>query len=499
MRPIEKNKLRLSDQSGSTAILAAFGISAAIASGVYVVSDKIAQVEKHEKRLESSSQLTSLNLESLEQVAQLIQTNVLEINTDHSSIGPDSIALKPISDGGYGWSYVDGRKDQVSYSYCRTDLSNSSVQSIVDNSRSNQSCSPDRKVVTNIAIERIQLVDINNVDGSTTETAYAVLSSTTSLYLQNEKIQRVQKARIQIPRPGDGDCPFTDPNMNPPKKPSRFTAPMYVAVDRAFVGWTKIGFPVDQPRAGGYASVDFDREIFSDERCGSHVCNYWAPSTSTEDIRAWRVQLGGLIFGVQLHTPKDAPGSCYVTFHPNRRPRSSWNNGCFAPGTMIRMADQSTKPVEKLEKGDLIYNPITRSALKIDRTIAGPENEPLLKISTSHAAVTVTTKHPFETKNGLKAAKDLSTSDFILSHGGRFDKVQQIQVIDMEPNTFVYNFALENQGQGNYQHMVEADGVVTGDLYLQEKVSGVDPTKRPMDPEIGPYKGLITSLMTKSE
>src|SRR5690606_32588325 len=116
----------------------------------------------------------------------------------------------------------------------------------------------------------------------------------------------------------------------------------------------------------------------------------------------------------------------------NRRPRSSFNNGCFAAGTMIRMADKTLKRVEQIEEGDLVYNPVTRSATTVTRTIAGPELDPMYRIATRRGEVLLTAKHPIQTANGLIAVRALKTGDKILGAGGRWDSVTEIEVMTSE-------------------------------------------------------------------
>lgn len=492
-----KSQPTWSNQDGFAAIGTAIGVSSLLAIGIYMVNERIDQLADFNHSIEISSQMNNLNVDSTETIAQLIQTGSLKINPASASIDQDSNAVKPLSAGGLGWSLLSagGKQNEISSTYCNPRASENDLSELLETDKTKLKCSDSKKVTTTAKITRIQTIEEFLADGSKTETTYAVFEITSSTKNRTALVNKKKKARIKIPPPGEGTCPFVDPELNPPKTAKAFDAPFYVAAGRAFVGWTRIGIPVDRTQSDGYAAVKFAGELFKDETCGSHTCNYWAPSNESETIRAWRVQLGGLNFGVQLHIPKESPSSCYLTFHPNRRPTRTWNAGCFAAGTQIRMADMSLKSVEKIEAGDNVYNPVTRSAVTVSRTVAGPEEDPLIKITTGEHEVIVTSKHPFQTTKGLIAAAHLKTGDRILARGGRYQTTTSVETLTNKDPAFVYNFAVASSEVGPTGHMVEADGIVTGDLFLQEQVSGIDRSKMPTSPDITPYKSFITQML----
>lgn len=482
-------------QSGSAAILLALLVSLSIGTGAYFLSDRIVATQMFEKKLELTETLSTESFAAIESVAQLVQSGTLNIDVSGGKFAADSSAF--ISNT--GWQLLNGTNGStIQTQYCKSNAASDGINDLLDKDRKLLTCSADQQVSALVKINGIQVIESILPNGDKSKDYFALLkASTSSKFGKNQTLEKERSARLKVGAPVD-TCPFTDPNQNPPKAAKPFTTPMYIAVGRAFAGWTKMGL-ANMPRSGGYASVSFEGELFSDLRCGSHACNYWAPSTPTEDIRSWRVRIGGLLFGVQLHVPKLAPGGCYLTFHPNRRPKSSWTNGCFAAGTAIRMADHTLKPVERLEEGDLVYNPVTKGSAVVARTIAGPEVDPLIKLATDSGIVRVTRKHPFQTTEGLKAASDLKIDDRIIGSGGRPIAIHEIQVEVNDIHPIVYNFALKETSGRDIDHMVEANGVVTGDLFLQEKVSGIDPTKRPYTPSVLPYKELVTQLMLKPE
>lgn len=144
--------------------------------------------------------------------------------------------------------------------------------------------------------------------------------------------------------------------------------------------------------------------------------------------------------------------------------------GCFHGGTSIRMADGELKPASAIVKGDLLWNPVTKKAVEVSRTSTGPEHLPLVKIITKDRELTVTTEHPILTKTGLIAADLLTTDHFIMNSAGSWQPITSIGSHVPKDTTIVYNFEISNHSKNPADHYVEADGIVSGDLYLQERL-----------------------------
>ena len=84
--------------------------------------------------------------------------------------------------------------------------------------------------------------------------------------------------------------------------------------------------------------------------------------------------------------------------------------------------------------------------------------------------VVVTSKHPFITRAGLKQADELSKTDEIIVKGGAFRKVDRIVKRAAKKDQQVVNIAIAGPNFEASSHMLEADGVVAGDLFIQEKL-----------------------------
>jgi hypothetical protein len=140
------------------------------------------------------------------------------------------------------------------------------------------------------------------------------------------------------------------------------------------------------------------------------------------------------------------------------------------------MADGSLRAAAKIRRGDYLWNPLTRAAIRVEAVSAGPEKLPLVVVEYEGGGrIRVTTKHPMTTPSGIRAAADLVVGDALLGEDGRFHTVTSIGAESLPPPKMVYNFLLGAMEEGHAdRHMIVAEGIVTGDFVLQNLLeSGV--------------------------
>ena len=144
--------------------------------------------------------------------------------------------------------------------------------------------------------------------------------------------------------------------------------------------------------------------------------------------------------------------------------------GCFAESTKIRMGSGEDRLIGLIEKGDLVFDPITKKSIKVVEIIKGPEHNPMYDITMGNQKVTVTQFHPFMTKNGLKAAKNLALTDKLLGADGIYHALKGYKKLPLHDGQVVYNIRLDDGSDKPLDHMVLANQVVTGDLFLQRQL-----------------------------
>lgn len=165
------------------------------------------------------------------------------------------------------------------------------------------------------------------------------------------------------------------------------------------------------------------------------------------------------------------PGQCYYEYTTNQEKSYVCrnNDGCFDESTRIRMADGTDRLVTQLSLGEYVYNPVTQKPSKIVKLTIGPEFKPLIHVTVGNNTVKVTDSHPFMTKRGWVQAKNLSTQDWVRSGQGHFEPVKFVRL--GATGRTVANLALEGSADLADLHYVLADGVVTGDLVIQNMLS----------------------------
>ncbi|MBW2735454.1 MAG: hypothetical protein JRH20_23975 [Deltaproteobacteria bacterium] len=147
---------------------------------------------------------------------------------------------------------------------------------------------------------------------------------------------------------------------------------------------------------------------------------------------------------------------------------SNRDMGCFVAGTQIQVGPHQTLPIEKLVAGSMITTADGRQLTSL-RAVAGPESEPVIAISTlSGHTLTLTSKHPVKTRMGIKIAAELNEGDELFTAEGSLTGITSLR--RKSYGGTVFNFALPGDGMAN--HLVVANGLVVGDLYLQQKLAG---------------------------
>lgn len=131
---------------------------------------------------------------------------------------------------------------------------------------------------------------------------------------------------------------------------------------------------------------------------------------------------------------------------PIQNTRYGWTNGkmdwytggCFAENTKIRMADQSLKEIQYLQKDDLVWNPITEKSCKVVCMVKW--KQPVDCIRVPYSDLYITPYHPI-----LNDTHHWIFPISLYSHDTNIQYTQQN----------IYNMVLDSG------HIIEADNVYT--------------------------------------
>ncbi len=146
-------------------------------------------------------------------------------------------------------------------------------------------------------------------------------------------------------------------------------------------------------------------------------------------------------------------------------------DGCFSKETKIRMADGTDKFIYELDKSDKIFNPKTGHSVGIRKLSVGPEFGEMFKVTSGFDMIDVTREHPFLTTVGWKQAKDLQVGDELVLSFGATQKVTAKEMHKPATPPDVFNLHLDAPDGDTDEHFVLANGVITGDLFIQQSLA----------------------------
>lgn len=146
--------------------------------------------------------------------------------------------------------------------------------------------------------------------------------------------------------------------------------------------------------------------------------------------------------------------------------------GCFDSSTKIRLGNnQDEKAISELTSEDTVWNPILKRAFRIRKMVQGGEKIPMVRISTVERSINVTRNHPMVTPRGVIAAFKVTDNDQIMIDGDSWSQVVKVSEIPFEgEEPIVWNLELESTGEDDDSHFVLANGIITGDLFIQNKI-----------------------------
>ena len=94
--------------------------------------------------------------------------------------------------------------------------------------------------------------------------------------------------------------------------------------------------------------------------------------------------------------------------------RHDYGFGCLAPGTLIEMGDHSQRAVQDVKSGDMVWEPLLRKPVMVEKRVVGDEALPLVEIKVGTTSVRATTEHPMHTRSGVKQAIEVVVGDELL-------------------------------------------------------------------------------------
>ena len=141
-------------------------------------------------------------------------------------------------------------------------------------------------------------------------------------------------------------------------------------------------------------------------------------------------------------------------------------HGCFVKGTQIALSQKSQVAIEELRVGDTVMLSNGKKS-KIVHMISGPEKKPVIQLDLVNGkTLSVTDTHPMLTEMGVVQAKNLTIGSRLLTKDGHWVTLSSISTKKYEDHVF----NIELAGSHETDHLIYGNGIVTGDLHLQQKL-----------------------------
>jgi len=148
------------------------------------------------------------------------------------------------------------------------------------------------------------------------------------------------------------------------------------------------------------------------------------------------------------------------------------HTGCFDPETPLKLKDGSLKPAKDVRAGDVLLNPVTGRGMTVLRVIESGEDKPLVEFGWGNRLIRVSDGHAVPTKErGLLKAGELTAADSVKGGDGEWHRLEVVRSLKVKYGQRVINFELKDAGDGEQEHLLDANGIVTGDLFLQGQLA----------------------------
>lgn len=132
---------------------------------------------------------------------------------------------------------------------------------------------------------------------------------------------------------------------------------------------------------------------------------------------------------------------------------------CLAKGTLVRMADSSNLPIERVQIGDMVCTN-NQGMAQVREVLQGTPTEALYCVQCEEAQITVTGLHPFLTSDGWRTAALLGSGDELVMDDGTGRRIVAVTRVDYKDT--VYNLGVADPVAG-----IICNGFVVGDFHRQ--------------------------------
>jgi len=143
----------------------------------------------------------------------------------------------------------------------------------------------------------------------------------------------------------------------------------------------------------------------------------------------------------------------------------------FDKTTIIKTKTGDRQIIDLNESTDEVWNPVNQQWMKIARKTNSTVTGIIYEITTKSGGVKVTSNHPFMKMDGTILHASQLTEGDVIDNGSSGDLITKVAALAIEGIQVFHNLVFENATEDVQDHFVEANGVVSGVLFLQDKVT----------------------------
>ena len=144
----------------------------------------------------------------------------------------------------------------------------------------------------------------------------------------------------------------------------------------------------------------------------------------------------------------------------------------FAAGTKIYMDDGSLKTIEEIRAGDRVRHPEKDRWAAVTQRVTQKESAPLVRFGWDGVCLTTTSRQPVLTDNGFKTAGKLAVGDHVYDAKMVQHALSTVETLPPQRDQKVFNLVLKSASENLRERLLAADGIVSGDLVVQNIVGG---------------------------
>lgn len=177
---------------------------------------------------------------------------------------------------------------------------------------------------------------------------------------------------------------------------------------------------------------------------------------------------------IQLNVagPDGSVGKCVAGLHVNRGPALNSPTDSWGADTRVQMADGSFKKISELRFGDWVWNPRFKETARILHVHETAPPTAMVEIKLGQDIIHVTSLHPFLSRRGLLAARDLRPGDELPAADAGWKTVASARVYRPAEGVKVYDLFLDSE-RAPMDRLLNMDGLLAPSYEWQKELGNL--------------------------